>query len=51
MAMRIRHALKKEPLAGLLKGTVEADETDLKEFVLINGDESRNSLNKSPEIT
>jgi transposase-like protein len=27
MAMRIRHAMSKEPLAGLLKGTVEADET------------------------
>ena len=26
MAMRIRHAMSKEPLAGLLKGTVEADE-------------------------
>jgi hypothetical protein len=27
MAHRIRHAMSKEPLAGLLKGTVEADET------------------------
>jgi len=27
MAMRIRHAMSKEPLAGLLKGTIEADET------------------------
>jgi transposase-like protein len=27
LAHRIRHAMSKEPLAGLLKGTVEADET------------------------
>lgn len=27
MAMRIRHAMAQEPLAGLLKGTVEVDET------------------------
>jgi transposase-like protein len=27
LAMRIRHAMGKEPLAGLLKGVVEADET------------------------
>src|SRR5207253_6641570 len=27
MAMRIRHAMSKEPLAGLLKGTIEVDET------------------------
>src|SRR5207248_10275648 len=27
MAMRIRHAMKREPLAGLLGGTVEIDET------------------------
>jgi transposase-like protein len=27
MAMRIRHAMSKEPLAGLLKGIVEVDET------------------------
>jgi transposase-like protein len=27
LAMRIRHAMSKEPLAGLLKGVVEADET------------------------
>jgi transposase-like protein len=27
MAMRIREAMKREPLAGLLRGTVEADET------------------------
>jgi len=27
MAMRIRHAMSKEPLAGLLRGTVEVDET------------------------
>jgi transposase-like protein len=27
LAMRIRHAMSREPLAGLLKGTVEVDET------------------------
>jgi hypothetical protein len=27
MAMRIRHAMGKEPLAGMLRGTVEVDET------------------------